>query len=118
MSMTESSFSTTGSIKSGRPNYVRPSYSTTVIDSGSPASGVVGARWFSLPGLPGAGLGDVGDFYLDIATGTFYEKTGTVTWTARGSLQGPRGGNWVSMTLAEYNALAVKDPTTLYLIKG
>lgn len=37
-------------------------------------------------GTPSGGLGEVGDTYIDWATGDFYEKTGISTWTFRGRL--------------------------------
>lgn len=60
-------------------------------DTGVRAEGVDGSKWFSATGAPSEDLGSVGDFYLDAATGNFYEKTGTSTWTLRGNLKGPKG---------------------------
>lgn len=55
------------------------------------ASGTPGSVWFAGTGVPAGGLGVVGDFYLDSATGNYYKKTGASTWTLQGSLQGPVG---------------------------
>lgn len=64
-------------------------------DPGDPgAEGPKGDRgevWFSSTGTPTAGTGVVGDWHLNATTGIFSEKTGTSTWTARGSLMGPQG---------------------------
>lgn len=38
--------------------------------------------------------------------------------TARGRLGGTPPGPWVALTQAQYNALATKDPNTLYVITG
>jgi len=40
---------------------------------------------------PAAALGNVGDFYLDTATGNVYYKSGTTTWTLTGNIKGPAG---------------------------
>ena len=40
---------------------------------------------------PAAALGNVGDFYLDTATGNVYYKSGTTTWTLTGNIKGPTG---------------------------
>jgi hypothetical protein len=55
--------------------------------------GIPGENWFSGSGVPSGTLAGsiVGDWYLDNATGDFYEKTGTTTWTLRGNLRGPQG---------------------------
>lgn len=55
--------------------------------------GPPGSRWYTGSGAPSTGLGIVGDFYLDSATGNFYEKTGTSTWTLRGNIRGPAGAD-------------------------
>jgi len=47
--------------------------------------------WYSQAGTPGTGLGVVGDWDLDTATGNIYEKTGTTTWTLRANIMGPQG---------------------------
>ena len=40
---------------------------------------------------PAAALGNLGDFYLDTATGNVYYKSGTTTWTLTGNIKGPAG---------------------------
>ena len=40
---------------------------------------------------PAAALGNVGDFYLDTATGNVYYKSATTTWTLTGNIKGPTG---------------------------
>ena len=53
--------------------------------------GAPGSVWFSGSGAPPGGTGIVGDFYINTATGDYYEKTGTSTWTLQGNLMGPPG---------------------------
>jgi len=55
------------------------------------APGAPGEKWFTGSGAPPGAVGAIGDWYLDSATGDFYEKTGSTTWTLRGSLKGPAG---------------------------
>jgi len=50
------------------------------------AQGSQGSVWYSGAGVPGAGLGVLGDWYLDTTSAAYYEKTGTSTWTQRGTL--------------------------------
>ena len=47
--------------------------------------------WSSGSGAPAVGLGAVGDWYLDTASGDVYEKTGASAWTLRGNIRGPAG---------------------------
>ena len=47
--------------------------------------------WWSGSGVPPGTTGNTGDWYIDTATGNFYEKTGTSTWTYRGTFTGPQG---------------------------
>lgn len=48
-------------------------------------------EWLSGTGAPASALGNTGDWYLDTATGTVYEKTAAATWTYRTDLTGPQG---------------------------
>jgi hypothetical protein len=48
-------------------------------------------EWLSGAGAPAGSLGNVGDWYLDTATGDAYEKTDATTWTRQTSLKGPQG---------------------------
>lgn len=48
-------------------------------------------EWRSGTGIPAAGLGNVGDWYLQTLTGDVYEKTNVTTWTLRANLTGPQG---------------------------
>jgi Collagen triple helix repeat (20 copies) len=56
-----------------------------------PSGGTGGERWFTGSGVPLDTTGEVGDFYLNSVNGDYYEKTGSTTWTLRGSLRGPQG---------------------------
>ncbi len=49
-----------------------------------------GVRWLQASGTPGAGLGLVGDFYLNTTNGDVYEKTGASTWTLISNIAGDR----------------------------
>jgi Collagen triple helix repeat (20 copies) len=60
------------------------------------AAGATGAtgqaeQWWSGSGAPSSGLGAVGDFYLNTATGDVSEKTTTTTWITRTNIRGPQG---------------------------
>lgn len=69
-----------------------PAGATGSTGSQGPA-GTPGDAWFTGSGAPAGGLAGsvVNDWYLDSATGDYYEKTGTSTWTLRGNLKGPKG---------------------------
>lgn len=68
-----------------RPN----PYSGTPGPQGPP--GEDGARWHSVSATPAGSLGGVGDWALNASTGQVWQKTGSATWTSRGSLRGPQG---------------------------
>lgn len=56
------------------------------------SNGTDANQWFAGSGAAGAGLGNIGDFYLDSSTGDIYEKTGVATWTSTGyNIMGPQG---------------------------
>lgn len=48
------------------------------------------SRWFTGAAVPGAGLGEDGDFYLQSAGGDYFEKAAG-EWLFRGNLRGPAG---------------------------
>jgi hypothetical protein len=50
-----------------------------------------GTRWLTGAGAPTAGVGEVGNFYLNSTTGDFFEKVTESSWALRGSLRGPQG---------------------------
>ena len=58
------------------------------------AAGAPGSKWYSGTGVPSNATGIVGDYYLDLATGSVHEKTGASTWTQRNSIKGPAGTYW------------------------
>lgn len=64
------------------------------------ADGTPGSKWYTGSGVPGGGLGVVGDFYLDSVTGDYYEKTGPATWTFAGNLSGGGGSDPSLVALA------------------
>jgi len=56
--------------------------------------GTAGEKWFSGTGIPNDTVpaGAVqNDWYLDSATGTYYEKISATSWASRGNLKGPQG---------------------------
>jgi hypothetical protein len=53
--------------------------------------GIQGSLWYSGSGVPSAAAHRVGDWYLNVANGDVYEKTGEATWTVRDNLTGPQG---------------------------
>ena len=57
-----------------------------------------GSEWFTGSGAPAGATGVVGDFYLNTATGDYYEKTGASAWTLRGNLAGANGTNGTNGT--------------------
>ena len=54
-------------------------------------AGTPGEKWYLGTGAPLSATGIVGDLYLDTASGDYYEKTASTTWTLRGNLKGPTG---------------------------
>jgi len=60
-------------------------------DTGNTGPQGQAAAWRSGAGAPTGGLGNVGDMYMNTATGDVYEKTGTSTWTLRDNITGPQG---------------------------
>ncbi len=51
---------------------------------------VVGSQIHNVTGAPGADLGLVNDWAMDVRSGAVYEKT-AAGWTERGSFKGPKG---------------------------
>lgn len=54
-------------------------------------AGLAGSKWYASSGVPSAGLGVIGDYYLNTSNGQFYEKTSSVNWRLAGNLTGPTG---------------------------
>ena len=54
------------------------------------------SRWHAGDGAPANALGIVGDFYINMATGEVYEKTGAEAWTLQGNIKGGDGDKWHS----------------------
>ena len=52
-----------------------------------------GSTWLTGSGAPASGTGTVGNFYIDTATGNYYQKTGPTTWTPVANLTGPQGNS-------------------------
>jgi hypothetical protein len=53
-----------------------------------------GTKWFSSTGPPPANLGDLEDFYVDLATGNVWRKTGQasdLSWVLQGNIRGIQG---------------------------
>ena len=61
------------------------------IQGNTGAAGANGALWFTSAGAPSAGLGNIGDFFLDSTAADFYQKTGATTWTLKGNIKGATG---------------------------
>jgi hypothetical protein len=55
------------------------------------AQGAQVEEWLGGNGAPAGGLGKIGDWYLDQASGAVYEKTADTTWTQRTNITGPAG---------------------------
>lgn len=78
----------------------------TILNTG--AAGTPGSVWYNGSGVPGGGLGIVGDYYLDTANGNTYQKTGVATWTLIANLKGPTGAS----------GTASGDYASLYVLAG
>lgn len=48
-------------------------------------------QWLTGSGAPSAATGRANDWYLDSASGDYYEKTSDTLWALRGNLRGPTG---------------------------
>lgn len=66
----------------------QPLVPTSIING---IDGTDGSVIYNGSGAPAGGLGVVGDYYIDTATGDLYEKTGASTWTFLMSIIGPTG---------------------------
>ena len=55
--------------------------------------GVAGTTWYTGSGAPTDGqfTEAIDDFYLDSASGDYYQKTDASTWTLQGNIEGPKG---------------------------
>jgi hypothetical protein len=49
-----------------------------------------GATWYAGSGTPGSGIGEDGDFYLNVDTGDIYNKS-SGSWSVVGNILGPQG---------------------------
>ena len=66
------------------------------------ATGTAGATVLSGSGTPTAGLGAIGDFYLDTSTNTLYGPKTAGGWPATGvSLVGPAGATGATVPRAQ-----------------
>lgn len=82
------------------------------------ATGATGATgqaeaWWSGSGAPSAGLGAVGDFYLNHADGAVSEKTGSSTWTTRTNIMGPQGPQGAAATASILLFASAGNPAQL-----
>ena len=77
---------------SGGPVGPKGDPGTNGTDGDDGAAGTNGASVRTGTGAPAAGLGAVGDVYIDSATGDLYSK-GAGGWTKTGSLKGPTGAD-------------------------
>ena len=53
--------------------------------------GPAGTTWYNGTTAPATGTGKVTDYYINTATGQYYEKTASTTWTLRGTIVGATG---------------------------
>lgn len=67
------------SVQSGFP------VATVICPQGTQGPAGATTEWRTGSGAPAGALGVVGDFYIDLVTGDFYKKTGSVTWTLQGN---------------------------------
>jgi hypothetical protein len=66
-------------------------------DGADGLNGADGAEWFSVPGVLGNGVGDNGDWYINITNGDYYNKAAGI-WGLQGNLQGADGSPGVDGT--------------------
>jgi hypothetical protein len=66
-------------------------WSVTGTGSTTAAMASYTAGWLTGAGAPSAGLGVVGDIYVDTTTDDFYKKTASTVWTLQGNLRGAAG---------------------------
>jgi hypothetical protein len=64
------------------------------------SAGGASTTWFTGIGTPSAGLGSIGDFYLDTSTGDIYLKTAPLTWTLEGSIALPHAASDITLDTA------------------
>lgn len=94
--------------------YKDPSYGRMVSDltlvPPNAASGI-GTTWFTGSGAPLAGLGSIGDFYLDTDPGSkkVYYKTGAVTWTLQGNILEIHPASDISLDTSPSRNAAIGD---------
>jgi len=62
-----------------------------VQNSGEIAQGPAGVKWLTGAGAPLGALGEFGDFYIDLTSQEYFEKTALTTWTSRGYIKGDAG---------------------------
>lgn len=72
-----------------------------------PLSLAAGSAWFSDAGVPGAGVGIVGSWYVNETNSDVYEKTGAATWTLRGNI-----GSSATIALTDLTDVTFVSPTT------
>lgn len=80
--------------------YRDPSYGRKVSDlTLIPPNAATGAAttWFTGVVLPVNTVGDIGDFYLNTATGDIYLKTGALTWTLSGTITANHAASSVTL---------------------
>ena len=64
-----------------------------VLGGGGGGGGGDAAAWLEGSGTPSNSLGNIGDWYLNIATGDAYKKTASTTWTFKLNIKGADGTN-------------------------
>lgn len=72
------------------PAFLRSGGGATGAEGPEGPAGKNGAKWWAAAGVPGAGLGVTGDFYLDTTTDDVYEKK-EGGWSLVANFQGEKG---------------------------
>ncbi|MFM2305948.1 MAG: hypothetical protein RLZZ367_617 [Bacteroidota bacterium] len=75
------------------------------------AAGAAGTAWLSGTVAPTGGQGVLNDFYLNTATGAYYKKTASTTWTQQGTLAGTAGATGPTGAAGSAGAAGATGPT-------
>lgn len=98
------------------PNIATGNSTVEVLVQGPPGvsgtNGTPGSIWRSGSGAPNTSIGVVGDWYIDTVAAVYYEKTGTSTYTSRGTFGTSSGGGATLADLRTADANAFYSSTT------
>jgi len=73
-------------------------------------AGTPGAVWWTGTGAPASATGVPGDFYLNSATGDYYQKTSSTVWILQGNIRGPQGATGATGPQGPTGATGAQGP--------